>query len=357
VTLSVEWVQSADRFEALAGEWDLALPTSSLPFDLHCWYAAWWHAFGAGSELQICTVRRDGVLAGIFPLRRSGAGLNAPANVHTPSFRPLARDDEVLARLVEEVFGQGGRGVELIALREDDPSLPLLREGAREAAMLALVESTYASPAVETGGGLDSWRALSKHRWGAPLERFRRKMGRDHDAHFEIVRPPDDLEQELAAGFRVEASGWKGEAGTAIVSNPDTEVFYREVAESFACRGELRLSRIDLDGRTAAFDLCIEHGGRLYLLKTGYDEEFRRLAPGLVMRLSVIEHCFEQGLESHELLGGESEWKAKFATTKRPHVTLHAYRRSPIQFGRYTYRVAVRPRLKRVYRRVRERRS
>jgi CelD/BcsL family acetyltransferase involved in cellulose biosynthesis len=95
------------------------------------------------------------------------------------------------------------------------------------------------------------------------------------------------------------------------------------------------------------------HGGRLYLLKTGFDEGFRKLAPGLVMRLSSIERCFELGYQAHELLGSESEWKLKFATTERRHVGLRAYRRRPQTLGRYAYRAKVRPVLKRVHRAIR----
>lgn len=352
MSLEVEWIESADRFAALEDEWDAALPQAASPFDLHPWYAAWWDAFGDGYELATCTVRRDGRLAGVFPLLDRGEGIRALANAHTPAFRPLARDEVAMERLVAEVISRGGTELVMMALPELDEGLAQLRSGARAASMTSMLEPAYSSPAVETDGDFDAWRAESKRRWGAPLERFRRKMGRDFEAEFEIVQPPEDLERELADGFRVEASGWKGSAGTAIVSNPRTEAFYRGVAEAFARRGELRLSRIVLDGRTAAFDLCLQHDNRLYLLKTGFDEDFRRLAPGLVMRLSVIEHCFEQGLRSHELLGEESEWKAKFATTTRPRVNLRAYRRTPLGLGRYAYRTSLRPKLKRVYRRL-----
>jgi CelD/BcsL family acetyltransferase involved in cellulose biosynthesis len=353
VSLDVEWVESPRQFEALASEWDSALPRETLPFDLHCWYLAWWRAFGEDAELAVCTVRRNGELAGTFPLLGGDNGIRALANVHTPSFRPLARDEEAMGTLVAAAMERCRREVELIALPEADPSLESLSAAARQASMVPLVEAAYASPVVETAGDFDAWRRQSKKRWGAPLERFRRKMGRDYEAEFEIVVPPTDLERELSEGFEVEASGWKGRAGTAITSSPQTEAFYREVARSFADRDELRLSRIRLDGRDAAFDLCVLHGERLYLLKTGFDEDFRRLAPGLVMRLSIIEHCFEQGLRSHELLGGESEWKAKFATGKRPHVNLRTYPRNPVGLARYAYRTAFRPRLKRVYRRLR----
>ena len=72
-----------------------------------------------------------------------------------------------------------------------------------------------------------------------------------------MVEAPTDLEADLTDGFRVEGSGWKGRSGTAIVSAPETETFYRGVARAFQRRNELRLSRIVLDGTTVAFDLCL----------------------------------------------------------------------------------------------------
>jgi CelD/BcsL family acetyltransferase involved in cellulose biosynthesis len=355
VTLEVEWVEDADRFEALGDEWDAVLPAESLPFDLHVWYSLWWAAFGEGAELAVCTARRDGELVGAIPLQVRDGALGALANVHSPSFRPLARDDEAMDALIAATMERGGSALQLVAIPGEDPCLARLESGARSRSMSHLLEASYASPTVDTGGEFEAWRVESKRVWGAPLERFRRKMGREFEAEFSIVVVPGELERELDEGFRVEASGWKGQAGTAIASDPRTEAFYRGLAHGFARRDELRLSHIALDGRVAAFDLCLLHRDRLYLLKTGFDEDFRRLAPGLVMRLSIVERCFELGLRSHELLGGESEWKAKFATSKRPHVNLRAYRRNPVGLARYAYRAALRPRLKRVYRRVRSR--
>lgn len=351
MSLDLDWVRTEAGFEGLAGEWDALAGKQGSPFDLHCWHLAWWRAFGGADELAICTARRAGVLVGVFPLRRSGAVLKALANVHSPLYRPLAADGEALAALVA-VTTDAGRGLELVGLPAGDPAVAMLREGARAASKTTLVEPSYSSPTVDTSGGFEAWRAESKPRWGAPLERFRRKMSRDHEAVLEIVEAPRDLEAELAEGYRVEASGWKGEAGTAIVSTQETEAFYTGVARAFAARDELRLSRVVLDGETAAFDFCLLHGARLHLLKTGFDERFRRLAPGLVMRLSIIERCFELGLASHELLGEESEWKNKFATSSRPYATLRVYPRTPPGLARYAYRSAIRPRLRTVYRRL-----
>ncbi|HEX2096861.1 MAG TPA: GNAT family N-acetyltransferase [Solirubrobacterales bacterium] len=353
---TVEWVRDPEGFAALKTEWDRLLPGDARPFDLHCWYLAWWEAFGAGREPAICTVRRDGDLVGALPLLREGRRLSAMANTHSPVFRPLARDEAAREQLLGAVLAEGASELRLIALPEGDPSLERLR-AAGGAPMQAAFEAGQVSPLVETSGSFEDWRKRSKPRWGAPLERFRRKMGRDYEAVTSIVEAPADLDAELEEGFRVEASGWKGEQGTAILSAPETHAFYLAVARAFHARDELRLSRIVLDGRTAAFDLCLLHGGRLYLLKTGFDESFRRLAPGLVMRLSIVERCFELGLDAHELLGDDSEWKRKFATGERRHLELRAYPRTPLGSLRRAYRGRLRPHLRDAYRRLRARRS
>ncbi|HEU4904903.1 MAG TPA: GNAT family N-acetyltransferase [Solirubrobacterales bacterium] len=356
MSLAIEWIEDRAAFDGLAGEWEALLPEDSHPFDLHCWYAAWWDAFGAAAAPAVCTARRGGELVGAFPLRRSGSRLGALANSHSAGlFRPLAADGEALEALVAAAASDRAPTIELEHLPQDGETLPLLEAGMREASRMLLPDGGFTSPIVETDGDFDAWRAQSKPRWGAPLERFRRKMGRDHEAELAIVVEPGDLEAELAAGFEVEASGWKGEAGTAILSTPETEAFYRQIARSFHERGELRLSRIVLDGELAAFDFCFLHRGRLYLQKTGFDERFRRLAPGLVLRLATVERCFELDLAAHELLGDASEWKLKFANAERRRVVLRAYRRSPRGATRYAYRRALRPPLRSAYRRLRPR--
>ena len=346
---TVEWVTDPARFAALATAWDALAEQEGTPFLRHAWLNAWWDAFGAGrGDLRVCTVwRRDELIAGL-PLLARGRRLEGLADYHSPRFGAVARDKGARAALAKELRGR----VVLPALDGDDPLLGLLNaRGGR------IVEPFAVSPYVDTTGEWDAYRSATKSRWGAPLERFRRKMVREHGATFELVTAPVDLEPVLERGFVVEASGWKGREGTAILSTPETTAFYGAIARAFQASGERRLSWLELDGQMAAFDLCLLHGERLYLLKTGYDEAHRRVAPGLVLRLSVLERCFEMGLRTHELLGGEDAWKLKFATGERRHVTLRCFGRDPAARSAYAYRRWARPVLRSAYRRARAARA
>ena len=257
MSFAVEWVTDATRFAELSGEWDELMAGDARPFDLHCWHMAWWQAFGDGCELAICTVRDGDALAGVFPLQRSGRDLEALANSHSGVFRPLASSPEAMDALIGAAL-RGTAKLTVPELREGDQGAEALAASARHAAMLQLREAGSTLSIVDTSGDFEAW-GESNSSWKKKLRRSWRKMAKEYEAVFDLTRSPVDLEAELAEGFAVEASGWKGEAGTAIVSRPDTELFYRRIAASFHARGELRLSRIALNGEPAAFSYCLEH--------------------------------------------------------------------------------------------------
>jgi CelD/BcsL family acetyltransferase involved in cellulose biosynthesis len=341
-----EWIGDPGRLAEIGPAWDRLAEREGTPFGSHAWFRSWWEAFGSGRRLSISASWEGDELRAALPLWLRNRELHALANEHTPLFRPLARDREALRDVVEPVLATSSGRVAIPALPTGEESLAVLSELSRRVGRLTLIQPQHTSPIVDTTGGFESYRGQTKSRWGAPLERFHRKAIRDHDASFFVVEAPTDVEAELRRGLELEARGWKGRAGTAILSSQETARFYHSLAMRFHAAGKLRLSGMLVDGRLAAFDFSILHAGRLYLLKTAYDEVYRRLAPGLVLRLSIIERCFELGIEANELLGDAEPWKQKFATSVRAHSVLHSYPRRPVGAVRYGYRGAVRPALK-----------
>ena len=105
---------------------------------------------------------------------------------------------------------------------------------------------------------------------------------------FRVTVGGPDLERDLNAFLHVEASGWKARRGTAIVANPRTDRLYRSFATRAAARGQLRLA--------LPRDLGCVVGDTGFLLKTGFDESYARLSPGLMLRGEVLRTCVEEGL-------------------------------------------------------------
>lgn len=116
--------------------------------------------------------------------------------------------------------------------------------------------------------------------------------------------------------------------------------------------GWLRLSFLRLDGRAISVDLSLEHGGRWYSLKAGYDEGVRGFAPGALHLHRLLRHACEHGAETFELLGDSDEFKRGWAKDERARHWLLSV--SPSPGGRAVYGfAAARERVRPVARRLR----
>jgi CelD/BcsL family acetyltransferase involved in cellulose biosynthesis len=346
-----EWIREPKRLEELSASWDRLATGIFEPFLRNAWFLAWWDAFGAGRELRTCVLWRGDELVGAFPLCATADGrLAALSNGHSPVFHPLSSDAAAERALVAAAMdGSSELVVEGVPVGDH---LGRLMSEVRSHRRLRVVEPWQTSPIVDTTGSFEQYRAERKGRW-REIERRQRKLRREHEVEERLIEAPRDVERELTRGFEVEASGWKGRAGTAIASSPETARFYRGVAAYLQRHDELRLSTLSADGGVIAFDLGLVHKARYYLLKTGFEESWRRFAPGLALRLSVVERCFDLGLESHEFLGTEMGWKGLFATNAREHRVFRAYAWRPPKLVRFAYRRTARPVLARAYHRVR----
>ena len=334
----MRWIEELAELETIAPQWDALAAVDPTPFSLSAWYLAWWDGYGADRDLRVCTLWEDGELVALLPLCERGGRLEAMANEESCVVRPLARDTETLRLLAEATATERYDLMEIRRLPEGDEAIEALAAAARASGRLSIVEPDITSPIVDTTGTLDEYRQATTGKWHRNLRRLYRKLLRDHHARLSLIEAPVNLESELTAGFEVESSGWKRAAGSAILSRPENEAYYRSLARRFHDRGELRLSSISVGGRMIAWDLAILRRNRLYSPKSGYLEEFRQFGPGLILELATIEHCFKLGIEAHELLGADDEYKLRFSTSERRHRYCRAYSRRPAPALRYAWR-------------------
>jgi CelD/BcsL family acetyltransferase involved in cellulose biosynthesis len=347
--LHSEWTFGEHVLDCLDDAWDDLAARAPDPFCRSQWLAPWYRAFGnEGLRPAVLQVRRGGELVAGLPMLATPHRLVGMTNVHTPVFSPLFADRAALDALAAAVARSGVGRFSIGPLDRAGSAASAFMGAARRSERMALQESTYVSPIVDTKGSFDAYRARMHGGWRT-LERRCRKATREHDVVVRAIEAPENGVGFLEAGLHVEASGWKRGAGTAILSQPQTARFYREMAAGFARRHALALSGMWLDDRLVAFDLALLHGGRYWMLKTGYDEAFRHLTPGLLLRRAVVERCFATGLDAHELLGGDHPWKRMFATSDRAHCTCHGFRQLPGPLAELGWR-QLRPQLRRFYR-------
>jgi CelD/BcsL family acetyltransferase involved in cellulose biosynthesis len=177
---------------------------------------------------------------------------------------------------------------------------------------------------------LDSGWARPESRFNAgrrsDLRRARRIAERAGQVCAEVLSPtPAELEPLLGELFRVEATSWKGRAGSALACDPSRQAFYRSYAAAASRAGSLRIARLRIGERTAAMQLAVEHAGSYWLLKIGYDDAFRACSPGTLLMLETVRHAATRGLGTVELLGAVEPWTTVWTRRARPCVSVRAY--------------------------------
>src|SRR4029450_2218721 len=103
--------------------------------------------------------------------------------------------------------------------------------------------------------------------------------------------------------IRLEESGWKRDEGTAISTDPAIRQFYIRLAERMADRGWLKLMFLNVNGRRIAASYSIEHNGRLFLCKTGYDPEYNTCSPFKLLMHFIVRYAYAERASEIVLLG------------------------------------------------------
>jgi CelD/BcsL family acetyltransferase involved in cellulose biosynthesis len=111
-------------------------------------------------------------------------------------------------------------------------------------------------------------------------------------ARFELITDRDDIREVTEEFLALEHAGWKGRAGSSILSNAREAAFYRALASVTAAAGSLRVPLLRHEGRMIAAELCIVDGESCIALKTTYDEAFSSKSAGLVVMLMHLRELF-----------------------------------------------------------------
>ena len=91
----------------------------------------------------------------------------------------------------------------------------------------------------------------------------------------------------------LEASGWKGEAGTAATCHDEVRGFLKTALPTLAAEGKVAIDRLLLDGRVIAAAITLRSGTAAWYWKTAYDETLSRYAPGMLLSAALTEQLAE----------------------------------------------------------------
>lgn len=120
------------------------------------------------------------------------------------------------------------------------------------------------------------------------LKRKERRLAELGTMKYSTLTSGDDIESWSRNFLSLEASGWKGQEGTALASQQTDRDFFLEIMREAFHRRQLTTHAIELDGRPIAQNCELESGRGAFCFKTAYDESYGRYSPGVLLHVERI---------------------------------------------------------------------
>jgi hypothetical protein len=122
------------------------------------------------------------------------------------------------------------------------------------------------------------------------LRRQRNRLAEHGDVRFTIARSTDEVARAVEVFLTLEASGWKGERGTALRQNQGDLGFIRNATRGLAETGQCEIVTMHAGDTPVAAAVVLRHLDRAFYFKLGIDEAFSKFSPGVQLTLDLTRH-------------------------------------------------------------------
>ncbi|WP_159961726.1 GNAT family N-acetyltransferase [Blastococcus haudaquaticus] len=221
-----------------------------------------------------------------------------PVQPYRPLGTPLVDADEPVAALDALLRPPRSFPAPALLIRnfgEDGPVAAALDQALAARGQRALRTKTYERALLEREGG-PTPNKNRKNRYN----RLRRHRADLAEALGEVAVVDRSEDPAAIEDFlRLEDSGWKGRAGTALAAAGSHATWFREVTAAWRAQGRLEVLSLEVAGRSAAMICNVSVGTASFHLKSAYDESLSDHRPGSLLVL----HCVET------VAGGPFDWR------------------------------------------------
>lgn len=126
------------------------------------------------------------------------------------------------------------------------------------------------------------------------LGRFLRRLNEKADVKFEVVENDGQIAAALDEFLDLEASGWKGRGGTAILSNDTWATYFKELVHGLAPDENIKIYRLYCGQDLLSSALLVHSGTEAWCWKIAFNEDFASYSPGLLLTKYMTEYLCDE---------------------------------------------------------------
>ena len=248
-------------------------------------------------------------LIGLLPVISMRRALNIPlpalvgAEPYGTLCTPLLDRDaaeDAAAKLLQQARRSGAHALILQHMSLDGPAMQAIAAVLRRDGLHVRVLKSAARAALDATRDADE---LLRDALGAKkvkeLRRLRNRLAEHGSVHFEVARSTQEVAAALEIFLKLEASGWKGQRGTALVQDAGDAAFARRATAALADTGQCEIVTLRAGDTPIAAAIVVRHQHRAFYFKLGIDERFAKYSPGVQLTLDLTRHlCADPAITS-----------------------------------------------------------
>jgi CelD/BcsL family acetyltransferase involved in cellulose biosynthesis len=320
-----------DALGDLAPAWDrlwerseVTIPTARAEL-----VALWLEHFAPKGKARVLAVEDGGELVAALPLigRKIGRLVSAGDvtwNYWSPNGELLVDPTADEAAMDLLVDGLGGLPWPLLWLEMvplEHSSWKAFLAAIKRRGLALDVHRRYEIPVVQLDGCWEDYLAGRSKNLRRSMRKDARQLEEQGDVELQLCADftPEDVASHLRRAFEIERRSWKGRGGSTVLNVPGMFDFYCRQAERLAAWGCLRLALLCHRGEPIAFDLGWVAKGVYHSFKVSYDERYRHVAPGQLLRARLIETLFAAGdIRTIDFQGPATDALASWSNSSYP---------------------------------------
>jgi CelD/BcsL family acetyltransferase involved in cellulose biosynthesis len=233
--------------------------------------------------------------------------------------RDMAAD--AAAQLLQQARDAGAHALILRDVALEGAAMQTVRAGLRREGLEPRVLDSHIRASLDATQ--DSEALLHDALGGKKLKELRRQRHRLEECGpvvFNVARTSDDVRSALETFLQLEASGWKGKRGTALVQHAGDATFIRRAVPALAETGQCEIITLRAGATPVAAGIVLRHQDRAFFFKLGIDERFAKYSPGVQLTLELTRHlCADPAISSADSTASAAHpminpiWRGRFA--------------------------------------------
>jgi len=199
--------------------------------------------------------------------------------------------EEAVTSLLQQAKQAGAHALIFRATSLEGPAMKAFTEVLHRGGMQPLVLQSHVRACLDASA--DGDEVLRESLGTKKLKELRRQRNRlaEHGAvQFDVARTPAETAAALETFLELEASGWKGQRGTALGQNDGDATFIRRAVPALAEAGQCEIVSLRAGEAPVAAAIVLRHRSRAFYFKLGVDERFAKFSPGVQLTLDLTRH-------------------------------------------------------------------